>query len=226
MLVFAASMDGQGAIAIQAGKDYAKVTRDGMYHALALLRFGRFDEIRELEQGRSQRNDISASLWDFAKAYSHLRAGERDFADLYLERIREVARTSDARLRFHDASHILGVSSGILEGELHRDAGDINAAIEAFKIAVTLEDELMYDEPEPLPFSARHWLGAVLLEAKRYAEAEEVYKEELEDHPNNGWSLFGLKTALDAQGAPSSDVEVKFKDSWKRADIWLRASRF
>ena len=52
MLLFAASMDGQGAIAIQAGKDYAKVTGDGLYHALTLLRFGRFEEILSLDVGR------------------------------------------------------------------------------------------------------------------------------------------------------------------------------
>ena len=42
MLLYAASMDGQGAIAIQAGKDYAKRTGDSVYHVLTLLRFGRF----------------------------------------------------------------------------------------------------------------------------------------------------------------------------------------
>ncbi len=45
MLLFAASMDGQGAVAMQAGKDYAKLTGDTMYQVLTLVRFGRFDEI-------------------------------------------------------------------------------------------------------------------------------------------------------------------------------------
>ena len=45
MLLFAASMDGQGAVATQAGKDYAKETGNSMYYVLTLLRFGRYDEI-------------------------------------------------------------------------------------------------------------------------------------------------------------------------------------
>jgi hypothetical protein len=45
MLLYAASMDGQGAVAMQAGKDYAKLTGDNFYQVLTLLRFGRFDEI-------------------------------------------------------------------------------------------------------------------------------------------------------------------------------------
>ena len=48
MLLFAASMDGQGAIAIQAGKDYAKITNDTVFHVLTLIRFGRFDEVLDV----------------------------------------------------------------------------------------------------------------------------------------------------------------------------------
>lgn len=226
MLLFAASMDGQGAIAIQAGKDYTKVTRDGLYHALTLLRFGRFDEILQLTDGRSERNEVSAGLWDFAQGYAYLRTGERDFAEVYLQRVLDGAETSEDELRRHPASHLLGIVGAILLGELHRDLGDTDSAIVSFEEAVTLEDELVYDEPEPLPFAARHWLGALLIEAERYEEAEQVYRDELADHPNNGWSLFGLKAALEAQGKSSLEVDKEFEASWARSDIWLQASRF
>ena len=227
MLLFAASMDGQGAIAIQAGKDYAKLTGDSMFHALTLLRFGRFDEVLELAStGEPGSNEISGGIWDFAQGYAHLRNGDTDFARVYLDRVLATAQTSDARMRFHDAKHLLGVVGGILEGEIHRKAGEIGAAIAAFEHAVEREDKLMYDEPEPLPFAARHWLGAVLLETARYAQAERVYREELEDHPHNGWSLFGLKQALAGQGKTTVEVDADFAQSWARADHWIRASRF
>ncbi|MEO5740754.1 MAG: hypothetical protein ABIS29_09190, partial [Vicinamibacterales bacterium] len=64
MLLFAASMDGQGAIAMQAGKDYAKLTGDSFYQVLTLLRFGRFDEIVAVTN--RPRNEITAALWDFS----------------------------------------------------------------------------------------------------------------------------------------------------------------
>ena len=65
-----------------------------------------------------------------------------------------------------------------------------------------VEDEMDYDEPEPLPFSARHWLGAALLASRATtADAEQTsIAHELDDHPHNGWSLHGLKAALEAQG--------------------------
>ena len=61
MLLYAASMDGQGAVAIQAGKDYAKLTKDSFYHVLTLLRFGRFDEIPAITERPRQRRERRAS---------------------------------------------------------------------------------------------------------------------------------------------------------------------
>ena len=71
MLLFAASMDGQGAVATQAGKDYAKLTGDSFYQALTLLRFGRFDEILALDNRPD--NIVTGGLWDFAQGYARLR---------------------------------------------------------------------------------------------------------------------------------------------------------
>jgi hypothetical protein len=225
MLLFAASYDGQGAIAMQAGKDHAKLTGDGVYQALTLLRFGRFDEILELTE-RPRGNDFSSGMWDFAQGYARLRNGEEDLARVYLERVERLAATTEATYRFDTVERLLGVVKEILAGEIHLARGDRRAAIAALERAVAHEDALDYDEPEPLPFAARHWLGAALLEAGRYRDAERVYREELEDHPHNGWSLFGLKAALEAQGKPTGDVDEGLAESWARADVWIRASRF
>ena len=224
MLLFAASMDGQGAIAIQAGKDYAKLTGDSVFHVLTLVRFGRFDEVLEVTERPEQ--DGSGGLWDFAQGYAHLRNGDADFAQVFLNRVLTLADETNARFRFDSAELLLKTVGGILEGEIRRADGHLHAAIESFERAVEVEDQLEYSEPEPLPFAARHWLGAALLEAGRFADAERVYRAELEDHPNNGWSLFGLQQALDAQGKASPDVEAEFEKSWARSDTWMAASRF
>jgi tetratricopeptide (TPR) repeat protein len=103
---------------------------------------------------------------------------------------------------------------------------DQAGAIAAFERAVQLDDELEYDEPEPLPFPARHWLGAALIEAGRFADAEKEYRQDLADHPHNGWSLIGLRQALKGQGTQDPKVDEDFAASWARADHWVRASRF
>jgi tetratricopeptide (TPR) repeat protein len=230
MLLFAASFDGQGAIAIQAGKDYAKIQNGGdFYHVLTLLRFGRFDEILALDVPLSS-NGLFRGFIEFGMGYAHLRMGSADSAHAWFARLEESLATGGDSVNFrgHTATQLLGVVRGILAGELQRSDGRLADAIATFEAAVAIEDGLRYDEPEPLNFSARHWLGAALLEADRNAEAERVYRAELEDHPNNGWSLFGLERAVRAQGrvTEADAVRERFAAAWERSDTRIRASRF
>ena len=101
-------------------------------------------------------------------------------------------------------------------------------AVAAFEAAAALEDALQYDEPEPLPFAARDWLGAALLEAGRTEEAERVYRAALDDRPHNGWSLFGLGQALNAQdkAAEATEAHTRFREAWSRSQTNLIGSRF
>lgn len=224
MLLYAASYDGQGAIAMRAGKDYAKLTGDSLYEVLTLIRFGRFDEV--LQVTARPKNELTGGLWDFAQGYASLRQGQIDFAQLYLARVKKIAATSQATFRVTSAKDLLGVVGGILEGEIQRAAGDLNGAISTFDRAASIQEGLTYDEPEPLPFSARHWLGAALIEAKRFDEAEQVYRAELKHHPHNGWSLLGLQQALAGRGIHSPEVDADLAASWSRSDTWTRSSRF
>jgi hypothetical protein len=73
----------------------------------------------------------------------------------------------------------------------------------------------------------RHVLGAMLLEMERPADAEAVYRADLEIYPENGWALRGLSRALAAQGkaAEAAAVETRFQRAWARGDFELKASR-
>ena len=229
MLLFAASMDGQGAIAEQAARDYAKIVPGGQfYRSLTLLRFGRFDEVMEI--GVAPRDPIQRGLWEFARGYAHLRLGRADSARAYLERVERGAETTPGSVAFrgHTAAQLLGITGRILKAELLRAEGKVADAIPLLERAVVLEDSLRYDEPEPLNFSARHWLGAVLLEVGRAADAERVFAIDLDRHPRNGWSLTGLEQALRAQGktAAADDAHRQFESATARADTWIHAPRF
>jgi tetratricopeptide (TPR) repeat protein len=224
MLLYAASYDGQGAIAMRAGKDYAKLTGESFYEVLTLIRFGRFDEV--LDATSRPKPDFQGGLWDFAQGYAHLKLGDADFAAVYLARVKKAAETSTAAFRVHSAKSLLSIVAGILEGEMQRTAGDRPGAIASFQRAASLQEGLVYDEPEPLPFSAFHWLGAALLESGRFEEAEQAYRTELKDHPHNGWSLLGVQQALEGRGMKSAEVDADLAASWSRADTWIRSSRF
>ena len=224
MLLFAASYDGQGAVATQAGKDYRKYAGDAQFEATTLIRFGRFDEVLELDH--RPKGGASAAIYDFAKGYAMLKSGSLRDARGTLATLQDYAATTDDKIRFHPAKNVVGVLVNILAGEIQLTEGQTEAAIESFELAVALEDSLDYDEPEPLPFAARHWLGQALLDSDQPTKAEAVFRAELKDHPHNGWSLFGLQQALAAQGVSDNSVNDDFEQSWARADIWLTGSKY
>jgi tetratricopeptide (TPR) repeat protein len=87
---------------------------------------------------------------------------------------------------------------------------------------------LDYTEPPPWYFPVRQALGAVLLDAGRVGEAEQVYRTDLKQNPRNGWSLFGMAESLRRQGRrdEAAFVERGFSEAWARADVALRGSRF
>jgi tetratricopeptide (TPR) repeat protein len=223
MLVYAASYDGQSAPAISAARGIAKLTGDPMYLALALVRFGKYDEVATM--GDRPATGIPGGMWDFAHGYAALRTGDLKGARGHLDRLSRAAASS-ATFKFHPAKTLLGTIAAILEGEIHRSAGETAAAIESLERAVALNDSIVIDDPEPLPFAARHWLGAALLDAKRFSDAERVYREDLSRHPHNGWALVGLESALQAQGKAAASITQERRASWARSDTPIRASRF
>ncbi|HXV59115.1 MAG TPA: tetratricopeptide repeat protein, partial [Vicinamibacteria bacterium] len=101
-------------------------------------------------------------------------------------------------------------------------------AIDSLEKAVNLQDNLAYTEPPPWHYPVRHSLGAVLLEAGRPEQAEDVYRDDLRKWPENGWSLFGLMQCLRTQGRMDEArlTEKRFLKAFARADVALTSTRF
>ena len=91
--------------------------------------------------------------------------------------------------------------------------------------AVELQASLQYDEPPPWFYPVRQSLGAVQLTAGRATEAEAVYRQDLKEHPENGWALFGLAASLTAQKSPQAkEAQDRFEKAWAASDVHLRSS--
>ncbi|MGJ7030419.1 hypothetical protein [Niabella hirudinis] len=121
---------------------------------------------------------------------------------------------------------ILQIAAQVLTAEIYRNKKDYNKAIISFNKAVAIEDDLNYNEPPDWFFSVRHHLGATLLQAGKYSQAETTYREDLETWKENGWALAGLQQALQKQGK-AQDAQLagqRLARAWQYADFDLAAS--
>jgi tetratricopeptide (TPR) repeat protein len=196
----------------------------------ALTRFGKWDEI--LATPRPDDDLVyPIGVWHYARGTAYLRTGKLAEARSALDELTRI--TDDPALEavtiwdMNFTADLLRIAEDILAGELAAAEGDYGTAVARLESAVKGENDLNYDEPPPWHFPVRQALGAVLLEAGRSADAERVYREDLERFPENGWSLFGLHKSLTAQGkeGEAETVRQRFGQAWQYADVTLKTSR-
>jgi tetratricopeptide (TPR) repeat protein len=170
-------------------------------------------------------------MWHYARGLAFAAKGEMEHARAEREALAKVKadpKTGESLVGFASGEALLSIAENVLVGELAAKEGDFDSAIARLEKGVHLEDGLMYNEPPDWYYPVRHTLGAVLMEAGREREAEIVYWEDLKRNPENGWALYGLWKALDAQGRDdeAADAQARFEEAWSAADTQLASSRF
>lgn len=195
----------------------------------ALTRFGRWDEM--LREPEPPENAFVRGAWHYGRGLAYVGKQQLAAAERELQALRKALdddTLSQPLLSPSTARAILAIGPEVLAGEIAASRGQFDQAIGHLETAVRLEDALVYTEPAEWHYPPRLALGAVLLEAGRPLEAETVYWEDLRRNRENGWALFGLMKALEAQGKGEQArlVESRFTKAWERADITLSASRF
>lgn len=123
---------------------------------------------------------------------------------------------------------VLSIASAMIEARIASAERRPRDEIEWLRKAVAAEDRIAYDEPKNWFVPTRHALGAALLRSGAAQEAETAYREDLMQNPANGWALYGLRTALAAQGksAEAESVAAEAKKAWRYADIAISSSEF
>jgi tetratricopeptide (TPR) repeat protein len=214
----------EGAMLAMPGTDWY-----GSERYLALVRFGLWDEIlAEAAPNPSLKSLTAGYLYARVAALAARgRIAEARQAQLELERTR-ASLPPDATAGLNRASDVLALASSLASAQLQMAEHKDPDAIVTLTAAVAQEDKLSYDEPADWFIPVRHMLGAELMKVGRFAQAESVYRQDLNRNPNNGWSLFGLAQALRKQGRTSeaAAVDGEFAAAWKRADVTLTASIF
>lgn len=242
MLAYAAIMRGQSELAIQSINNMAKgmpaewvkenaPVADG-FAAMpleVLVRFGRWKEVLAAAEP-PEYLPVSRALRHCARGVAFAAQGNTEKAGIEHALFLKVrARVpAEARVGNNAAADVLGVAEQLLAGELLIRAGELDAGLDALREAIRREDALRYSEPPDWLHPVRHALGATLLTHHRPQEAEQVYRDDLQRLPNNGWSLYGLSRSLRLQKRPqeASQLEAQFDKVWRDADIKITSSCF
>ena len=194
-----------------------------------LVRFGKWDAIlAEPEPPATQLT--TRAFWHYARGLAFSASGRIDEAAAEQQRFESAVAAVPANYTMgNNATHtVLDIGRAMLAGELAYRRGEHEAAFARLRDAVAQDEALKYDEPWAWFQPPAHALGALLLEQGRAADAEAVYRRDLERHPQNGWALNGLAECQRALGRASeaAATEASFRERWKRADVSIQASCF
>jgi len=195
-----------------------------------LLRFARWNDVLALPQPAAESRILTA-LYHWGRGVAHGALGaaadaEKD-RDAYLAARRAVP--ADTMFNLNPATNILAVADNVLDARIAAAKGETDASIAAWHKAVDAEDQISYNEPPDWFYPTRESLGAALVRAKRYEEADLAFREDLERNPGNGRSLWGRWQALRASDGDVPATLVmrrRWQDAWNDADTRLRIEDF
>ena len=185
------------------------------------VRFHKWDEILKMPKP-SPELQVETMFWHFARGMALAGKGKPDEAEADYQVVADAEKNTPEDLIFampvtNRTKDILKIARDLLGAKIALARKDNASAMAQLQEAVAVQDTLKYNEPEDWFFPVRESLGAVMLMNGDAVGAEKVFREDLDRHPRNPRSLFGLKQALKAQKRDydAAFVEKRFQGAWK-----------
>jgi tetratricopeptide (TPR) repeat protein len=185
------------------------------------LRFHKWDSILAMKQPAPEMK-ITTVFWHFARGMALAGKGKTSEAEAEYKIVADAEQTTPEDVVFampvnNKAKDIMKIAEKVLGAKIATAKKDPDAAIAMLKDAVAIQDTLKYGEPPDWFFPVRESLGAALLLKGDAAEAEKVFRDDLDRNPRNPRSLYGLHQTLKKQGRDydAGFVEKQFNASWK-----------
>ncbi len=203
-----------------------------------LIRFGMWSEILDEEIPEdTELYAVTHALFLYARAVALANLGRDAEARAEAAKFAQAfAAIPDTRYLFQNkAIDVLEIPAAMMWGEIEFKSGNQTKGLAHLAEAVRRDDSLLYEEPWAWPQPTRHALGALLMEAGAYDEAEAVYRADLGldatlprpcQNPRNVWALHGLHECLTRRGESVERVHIKLllDQALARADIPIAAS--
>lgn len=194
------------------------------------VRFQKWDQILAMPQPPAAMQTTTV-FWHFARGMALAAKGKVAEAEAEHHIVSEAADKTPPDQVFampvnNKAKDVLTIATNVLAAKIAMAKHDSANAIPLLRRAVAIQDTLKYDEPPDWFYPVRESLGAALLLNGNAAEAEKVFREDLERNPRNPRSLFGLAEALRSQNRAydAQFVDKQFQSNWKSTEIKLKVA--
>jgi len=189
-----------------------------------LVRFGQWAPILEMKTPPPTRT-VQTSLYYYARGAAFAGSGKVVEAEAALKSLKAAAARipRDAMVgAANTAVDVIFVAVNDLTARVAEAKGNVPAAIKAFTEAVAAEDHLGYNEPPDWLMPERERLGALLNKAGKFAEAETVFRADLQKNVGNPRALYGLYRSLVRQKKyAAEETKAAFDKAWASADVRL-----
>jgi len=192
------------------------------------VRFHKWDDILKMPQPAPEMKTLTV-FWHFARGLALAANGKVSDAEAEHKAVAEAAANTPEDVVFampvnNKAKDVLTIARDVLGAKIALAKNDKAGAIALLQNAVAVQDSLKYSEPEDWFFPVRESLGAARLMNGDAAGAEKAFREDLDRHPRNPRSLFGLEQALKAQKRDydAGFIQKQFQASWKGGSTQLK----
>ena len=192
------------------------------------LRFRKWEQILNIAQPDAALKTTTV-YWHFARGMALAATGKVSEADAEYKILSAAEAATPPDMVFqapvnNKTKDILKIAENVLGARIAQARHDSPAAVAQLRQAVVLQDSLLYGEPPDWFYPVRESLGASLLLTGQAAEAEKVFRDDLDRNPRNPRSLFGLTEALKAQKRDydAEFVDRQFHSGWKNPDVKLK----
>jgi tetratricopeptide (TPR) repeat protein len=170
------------------------------------------------------------TVWHSLRGVAFANTGKTAEAEKEQKQFREAAAKIPSEQMYDQLNNVgavFKIHENLLAAEIARSRHDDSAAIDLLKQAIAAEDALNYSEPPPWYPPVRPTLGRLLLATNQAADAEKVFREDLNRNPRDARALGGLRDCLNAQGRKyeADQIGQQYRAAWKVADATTASKR-
>ncbi|MBL7707782.1 MAG: hypothetical protein JNJ86_01870 [Chitinophagaceae bacterium] len=195
---------------------------------LVHVRFGNWQSLLDMPQPAATQV-YSNALYHFGRGMAFAATSKITDAKNELAQLQQLMKDSSLFIPFTPFSPAIDgitIAEQLLTGTIALSEQHNDLAIAAFQKAVTIEENMVYNEPRDWLLNPKHYLGNALLKAGRHAAAKQVFLADLKNNSENGWALYGTWQALTAEKnkTGADKMLLRFRKAFSKADIKITSA--